>query len=83
MPDYSKGQIYTIRNRNDDTKIYVGSSIQPLYKRFHQHKIDSKRKKCMNMKLYKEVNNDWTNWHIEFVFRLVIKKNYSKEKERL
>ncbi len=65
MPDYSKGQIYTIRNRNDDTKIYVGSSIQPLYKRFHQHKLDSKRKKCMNMKLYKEVNNDWTNWYIE------------------
>jgi predicted GIY-YIG superfamily endonuclease len=44
MPDYSKGQIYTIRNRNDDKKIYVGSTLQPLYKRFHQHKINSKKK---------------------------------------
>ena len=43
MPDYSNGKIYTIRNRNDDTKIYVGSTSQPLYKRFHQHKKDSKK----------------------------------------
>jgi len=65
MPDYSKGQIYTIRNRNDDAKIYVGSTIQPLYKRFYSHKIDSKRERQMNMLLYKEINNDWTNWYIE------------------
>ncbi len=65
MPDYSNGQIYTIRNRNDDSKIYVGSTIQPLYKRFYSHKINSKTEKCMNMLLYKEVNNDWTNWYIE------------------
>ncbi len=65
MPDYSKGVIYTIRNRNDDTKIYVGSTSQPLYKRFHQHKKDSKKEKLMNFKLYIEVNNDWSNWYIE------------------
>ena len=34
MPDYSKGQIYTIRNRNDNSKIYVGSTIQSLAVRF-------------------------------------------------
>ena len=65
MPDYSKGQIYTIRNRNDNAKIYVGSTIQPLYKRFYSHKIDSQKERCMNMLLYKVVNNDWTNWYIE------------------
>jgi hypothetical protein len=66
MPDYSKGLIYTIRNREDDTKIYVGSTIQPLYKRFHQHKIDSKKEKMYKLiKLYQEVNNDWSNWYIE------------------
>lgn len=65
MPDYSKGQIYTIRNRNDETKIYVGSSIQPIYKRLYQHKHDSKLEKYRNMKLYIEVNNDWSNWYIE------------------
>ena len=43
MPDYSKGQIYTIRNRNDDSKIYIGSTIQPLYKRLYTHKCYSKK----------------------------------------
>jgi hypothetical protein len=38
MPDYSKGKIYTIRNRNDDTKIYVGSKIQALAVKFAAHK---------------------------------------------
>ncbi len=65
MPDYSKGVIYTIRNRNDDTKIYVGSTCQPLYKRFHQHKLSCKQEKLMNIKLYVEVANDWSNWYIE------------------
>ncbi len=65
MPDYSKGQIYTIRCRTDDTKIYVGSTIQPLYKRFYNHKIDSCKERCMNMKLYIEVNGNWDDWYIE------------------
>ena len=65
MPDYSKGVIYTIRNKNDATKIYVGSTSQPLYKRFHQHKINCKKESNMNIKFYVEVANDWTNWYIE------------------
>ena len=62
MTDYSKGQIYTIRNRDDNTLIYVGSTVQPLHKRFYQHKSDSKTERCMNMKLYVTVNNNWQNW---------------------
>ena len=65
MPDYSEGKIYTIRNRNDNTKIYVGSTIQPLHKRFYSHKCNSKKENCMNIKLYLAVNNDWANWYIE------------------
>lgn len=65
MPDYSKGQIYTIRNRNDDSKIYVGSTIQPLYKRLYTHKCYSKKEEYVNRLLYIEVNNDWSNWYIE------------------
>ena len=65
MPDYSNGKIYTIRCKTDDSKIYVGSTIQPLYKRFSGHKIDSKREKRNNMKLYIEVNNNWDDWYIE------------------
>jgi hypothetical protein len=63
MPDYSKGKIYTIRCRNDDTLIYVGSTIQPLSKRWGGHKVDSLR--YTNMPLYKTINNDWDNWYIE------------------
>jgi hypothetical protein len=65
MPDYSKGKIYTIRNRNDDTKIYVGSTIQSLSVRFSGHKRSSKTEKCINYKIYVEINNDWDNWYIE------------------
>ena len=65
MTDYSKGQIYTIRNCDDNTLIYVGSTVQPLHKRFYQHKLNSKRERCMNIKLYVTVNNNWENWYIE------------------
>lgn len=65
MPDYSKGKIYTIRNRNDDTKVYVGSTIQPLAVRFGGHKRRSNDEKKNHYKLYVEVNNDWSNWYIE------------------
>lgn len=42
MPDYQKGKIYTIRCRDDDTLIYVGSTIQPLSVRWGGHKRDCK-----------------------------------------
>ena len=39
---YNNGKIYTIRcrddNNNNNNLIYVGSTVQPLYKRWHQHK---------------------------------------------
>lgn len=65
MPDYSKGKIYTIRNWDDDSKIYVGSTIQSLGVKFGEHKRRGKQEKSMNMILYKEVNGDWDNWYIE------------------
>ena len=65
MPDYQQGKIYTIRCRTDDTLVYVGSTIQPLYKRFDSHKRSSKTEKCKTMPLYRMVNEDWNNWYIE------------------
>jgi hypothetical protein len=61
---YKNGKIYTLRNKNDDSLIYVGSTVQPLYKRLSQHKIDSKRTKHENRLLFKKMNetdiiNDW------------------------
>ena len=34
---YKNGKIYTIRYKNDDSLIYVGSTIQPLFKRWYEH----------------------------------------------
>ena len=64
MPDYSKGKIYTLRCKYDTTMIYVGSTINPLYKRLGSHKGVSKQEDRQN-KLYKTVNEDWDNWYIE------------------
>jgi len=48
MPDYSKGKIYKIIN-NENDKFYIGSTIQPLYKRMSQHR--EKHHKCMSKNL--------------------------------
>ena len=63
MPEYSNGKIYTIRCKTDESLIYVGSTIQPLHKRLHQHK--SNCLKFPDYIFYKSVNNDWSNWYIE------------------
>ena len=41
MNKYNNGKIYTVRFQDDVNLVYVGSTIQPLYKRWHQHKIKS------------------------------------------
>jgi hypothetical protein len=65
MPDYSKGKIYTIRCRIDDTLIYVGSTTQSLAVRFGGHKRKSKEDGMINRKIYNVINGDWNNWYIE------------------
>jgi hypothetical protein len=51
---YNNGKIYTIRCRDDNNLIYVGSTVQPLYKRWHQHKIkmNNEKNKVYNKLLY-------------------------------
>ena len=62
---YQRGKIYTIRCRNDNSKIYVGSTIETLCSRMSKHRYDSKLEKC-NSNLYKMVKEDsWDNWYIE------------------
>jgi len=49
MPDYKDGKIYKLVS--DKTHlIYIGSTAQPLSKRFYQHK--SKRNNCSSMHLF-------------------------------
>ena len=56
---YQRGKIYTIRCYDDDTAIYVGSTIDILSKRMAKHRSN---KKCS---LYQYVNGNWDNWYIE------------------
>jgi hypothetical protein len=65
MPSYQDGRIYTIRCRTDNTLIYVGSTTQPLAKRWGEHKKDSRTEKCQNILIYKTINNNWEDWYIE------------------
>ncbi len=66
---YSNAKMYTIRYKNDDSMIYVGSTIHPLYKRWHEHK-----RRCFyepgqhyNHLLYRRIRetNDINDWYIE------------------
>jgi hypothetical protein len=63
MPNYQNSKIYTIRCKNDPSLIYIGSTIQPLSKRWGGHKKDSL--KHQHVLLYSTINNDWDNWYIE------------------
>ena len=53
---YHNGKIYTIRCRDDDNLIYVGSSCLPLHKRFYQHKQFMKKDKHKNTLIYIKMN---------------------------
>lgn len=68
--NYRDSKIYTIRCHDDPTLIYVGSTVQPLCKRFATHKSWSKYyNKGVNRPLYKKINEEyggnWDNWYIE------------------
>jgi hypothetical protein len=62
MVNYQNGKIYTIRNRNDSTLIYVGSTTTSLCLRMAEHRKMS-LKYCENM-FYSKIE-DWKDWYIE------------------
>ena len=65
MPDYSKGKIYTIRNKNNENLIYIGSTTEKyLSTRFNKHKSQ------YHCSLYNYINNpdnntNWNDWYIK------------------
>ena len=66
--NHKSRKIYTIRYKNDDNLIYVGSTVQPLYKRLTDHKIKTSNKKRngYNMLLYQKMREtDFNDWYIE------------------
>ena len=64
--DYSNGKIYCIRNSEDD-EFYIGSTTQPLSKRFQSHKTSLKGYK-KDRKLYSKMNVlDTDKFYIELI----------------
>ena len=62
--DYKNGKIYQLLN-NISGDVYVGSTIQPLYKQIHKHKSNMG---CRNGKiddLMREIGKD--NFYIELI----------------
>ncbi len=76
---YNNGKIYTIRCKSDNNLIYVGSTTQPLHKRFHEHKRKLNQGKYNNRLLYNKMNElGIDNFYIELY------ENYScSSKEEL
>jgi hypothetical protein len=70
---YKNGKIYTIRNKNDDSFIYVGSTTQPLYYRFMDHKrtANNEKSKGYNTLLCQKIRETVVNedWYIELYER--------------
>ena len=52
--EYKNGKIYCIRNSEND-EVYIGSTTQPLSKRFYKHKFNFADTKYARMKLYQEM----------------------------
>lgn len=64
MPDYSKAKIYTLRNKTDNTLVYVGSTVEKLSARFSKHKSDRKTS-ISNYILNPDNKSNWDEWYIE------------------
>ena len=65
---YKNGKIYTIRYKNDDSLIYVGSTIQPWFKRWYGHKcrVNNEKSKEYNFFLYQKMRKtNIEDWYIE------------------
>jgi predicted GIY-YIG superfamily endonuclease len=64
---YLRGKIYKLVNEVDK-EIYVGSTTQPLHKRYYEHKSAAINKKTQHFKVYQHFNNlGWDNVKIILV----------------
>lgn len=72
MPDYCKSKIYKLQC--DDGYFYIGSSTQPLHKRFADHK---KQSLVENSNVYKHINEiGWDK------VRIILVEDYSCENKQ-
>ena len=78
MNKYNNGKIYTIRCKYDNNLIYVGSTIQPLYKRWNDHKrnYNKENNKEYNKLLYIKMREFGID-----LFYIELYEDYSCEKK--
>lgn len=62
MRDYSQGKIYAIKFYDNDSLIYIGSTVRPLNKRFASHKQSNDT--SISKYIKENYNNDWSNVYI-------------------
>ena len=65
---YKNGKIYTIRCKNDDSLIQVGSTIQPLFKRWFAltSSVNNENRKEYNKLLFQKMReSNVEDWYIE------------------
>ena len=65
LDKYKNGRIYTIRCKTDDILIYVGSTIQPLFKRWYEHKSRVNNEKYNELLYQKIRETNIDDWNIE------------------
>lgn len=63
--NYTSGKIYTLRCKDDENLVYVGSTINLLSARYGRHKYNSKKDQYKNNKLYSTINGCWDRWFIQ------------------
>ena len=66
---YNRSKIYTIRCKTDTNLVYVGSTVQPLSKRFYEHKHNcyNNKHKAYRFLIYRAIRptGNIDNWYIE------------------
>lgn len=66
MPHYQNAKIYTIRHKEDNSLIYVGSTTTSLCSRWAKHRYEAINGR-MELPVYRKMRdlNDIDNWYIE------------------
>tara|TARA_R110000772_G_scaffold54042_3_gene123398 strand:+ start:187 stop:492 length:306 start_codon:yes stop_codon:yes gene_type:complete len=64
---YHKSKIYSIICKEDNAKIYIGSTTDTLSAKFSKHKFESKQENKKHILLYQTVNGNWGNYYIELI----------------
>lgn len=64
---YQKSKVYSIICKEDNAKIYIGSTTDSLSAKFSKHKFESKKENKKHILLYQTVQGNWDDYYIELL----------------